>query len=61
MTWDPRRLARAVLAIIITLATMTLLLMAAMGKAPGGAEALAVAAGFQGVVIAFYFKPDKDE
>lgn len=61
MTWDPRRLARAVLAIIITTATMALLILTAIGKAPGGGNALAVAAGFQGVVIAFYFKPDKDE
>ncbi len=60
MTWDPRRLARAALALLITAGTMALLLLVALGKSEGG-EALAVVAGFQGIVLAFYFKPDKDE
>ena len=60
MTWDPRRLARAVLAIVITASTMVLLILTAVGKATSS-EALAVVAGFQGIVLAFYFKPDKDE
>ena len=61
MTWDPRRLARAALAVIITVFTMVLLIFTATGKAEAGAEALAVAAGFEGMVLSFYFKPDKDE
>jgi len=61
MTWDPRRLARAALALIITIGTMTLLLLTALGVSTGGAESLAVAAGFQGIILAFYFKPDPDE
>ncbi len=61
MSWDPRRVARAVLALIVTTGTMTLLILTALGKTTGGPEALAVAAGFQGIVLAFYFKADKDE
>ena len=61
MNWDPRRLTRAALAIIVTGGTFALLVMTALGKATGGVEALAIAAGFQGIILAFYFKADKDE
>jgi hypothetical protein len=61
MVWDPRRVTRAVLALIITSGTMALLILTALGKAQGGGEALAVIAGFQGIVLAYFYKADADE
>ncbi len=61
MAWDPRRIGRAVLALMLVGGFVVLLLLKAFGFQGVDGEILAIIATPVGTVLGFYFKMDKDE
>ncbi len=61
MTWDPRRINRAILGGILVVGFVALLFLRAFGFEGVNGELLAIIGTPVGTVIAHYFAKDKDE